>query len=306
MRLSEDKIKAGILHSDHDVRDAAAMYFSRSACRDPSILPLVIQAIEKYGWEQAFIVPPVAEGLPLSDETLPWVVKQLDSEDVRKDRTAFGRGWQGALVWLLCDADPNLLARHKSEIDGIKGLRKDDRTLIEMRVDLLNMKAESCWRELELIHGWLDTRPLQDVLPKSDFAEALRYIRNHWKELNVYVRDGRIPIDNNLVEQLMKQVAMGRKAWLFVCSVAGGEQSARMMTLVSSARRHDLDVRIYLKDVLDQLLAGCTDYHRLLPDVWKQSHREAVRQYRVEERRDKAERKQLEAARRRLAAHRLP
>ena len=182
MRLSEDKIKAGILHPDHDVRDAAAMYFSRSACRDPSILPLVIQAIEKYGWEQAFIVPPVAEGLPLSDETLPWVVKQLDSEDVRKDRTAFGRGWQGALVWLLCDADPNLLARHKSEIDGIKGLRKDDRTLIEMRVDLLNMKAESCWRELELIHGWLDTRPLQDVLPKSDFAEALRYIRNHWKD----------------------------------------------------------------------------------------------------------------------------
>ena len=175
-----------------------------------------------------------------------------------------------------------------------------------MRVDLLNMKAESCWRELELIHGWLDTRPLQDVLPKSDFAEALRYIRNHWKELNVYVRDGRIPIDNNLVEQLMKQVAMGRKAWLFVCSVAGGEQSARMMTLVSSARRHDLDVRIYLKDVLDQLLAGYTDYHRLLPDVWKQSHPEAVRQYRVEERRDKAERKQLEAARRRLAAHRLP
>ena len=54
----------------------------------------------------------------------------------------------------------------------------------------------------------------------------------------------------------MKQVAMGRKAWLFVCSVLGGEQSAKMMTLVSSARRHDLDVELYIKDVLDQLLAG--------------------------------------------------
>ena len=75
-----------------------------------------------------------------------------------------------------------------------------------------------------------------------------------------------------------------------------------MMTLVSSARRHDLDVGLYIKDVLDQLLAGSTDYQRLLPDVWKQSHPEAVREYRVEERRDKAERKQLEAARRRLAA----
>jgi transposase len=155
---------------------------------------------------------------------------------------------------------------------------------------------------LDAIQKWLASEPLGAVLPKSDFAEALRYLRNHWEALNVYIRDGRIPIDNNLVEQLMKQVAMGRKAWLFVCSVAGGEQSAKMMTLVSSARRHDLDVGLYVKDVLDQLLAGSTDYHSLLPNVWKQRHPEAVRAYRVEERRDKAERKQLNAARRRFAA----
>jgi transposase len=156
---------------------------------------------------------------------------------------------------------------------------------------------------LAAMKNWLDTRP--QVLPKSDFAEALRYLHNHWEALTVFVRDGRIPIDNNSVEQLMKQVATGRKAWLFVCNVAAGEQSARMMTLVSSARRHDLDVGLYLKDVLDQLLAGSTDYHRLLPDVWKQQHPEAVRQYRVEERRDKAERKQRQAAQRRLAAKAL-
>ena len=83
-----------------------------------------------------------------------------------------------------------------------------------------------------------------------------------------------------------------------------GRAKRQMMTLVSSARRHDLDVWVYIKDVLDQLLAGSTDYHSLLPDVWKQSHPEAVREYRVEERRDKAERKQLDAARRRLAARR--
>ena len=177
-----------------------------------------------------------------------------------------------------------------------KDLSWQDRQALRERESTVVLKA---------MRDWLDSRPLQDVLPKSDFAEALRYIHNHWEALNVYVHDGRIPIDNNAVEQLMKQVAMGRKAWLFVCSVAGGEQSARMMTLVSSARRHDLDVGLYLKDVLDQLLAGCTDYQRLLPDVWKQSHPEAIRQYRVEERRDKAERKQLEAARRRLAARDL-
>lgn len=177
-----------------------------------------------------------------------------------------------------------------------KELPWQERQALRQRESTIVLNAMKCW---------LDTRPLTEVLPKSDFAEALRYIRNHWQELNAYVRDGRIPIDNNSVEQLMKQVAMGRKAWLFVCGVAGGEQSAMMMTLVSSARRHDLDVGVYVKDVLDQLLAGCTDYDRLLPDVWKQSHPEAIREYRVEERRDKAERKQFQAARRRLAASQL-
>ena len=43
---------------------------------------------------------------------------------------------------------------------------------------------------------------------------------------------------------------------------AKGEQSAMMMTLVSSARRHDLDVGVYVKDMLEQLLAGSTDYDR--------------------------------------------
>jgi transposase len=174
-----------------------------------------------------------------------------------------------------------------------KELTWQDRQTLRLRESTLILAS---------LQKWLESRPLQEVLPKSDFAEALRYLRNHWEALNVYVSDGRIPIDNNSVEQLMKQVAMGRKAWLFVCSVAGGEQSAKMMTLVSSARRHDLDVELYIKDVLDQLLAGSTDYQRFLPDVWKQQHPEAIRVYRVEERRDKADRKQLNAARRRLAA----
>jgi transposase len=174
-----------------------------------------------------------------------------------------------------------------------KDMTWQDRQTLRLRESTIILKG---------IEDWLDTAPLNQVLPKSDFAEALRYIRNHWEALNVFVSNGWIPIDNNSVEQLMKQVAMGRKAWLFVCSVAGGEQSAQLMTLASSARRHDLEVWSYVKDVLDQLLAGSTDYHSLLPDVWKQTHPHAVRQYRVAERRDKADRKQLAAAGRRLAA----
>ena len=88
---------------------------------------------------------------------------------------------------------------------------------------------------------------------------------------------------------------------LFVGNVEAGQRSAMMMTLVSSAKRHDLDVAVYLKDVMDQLLDGSTDYDSLLPDHWKKQHPEAIREYRQEERRDKAERKQYRAAKRRLA-----
>jgi hypothetical protein len=158
---------------------------------------------------------------------------------------------------------------------------------------------------LNSIRKWLDSPVVAGVLPKSDFGEALRYIRNHWRALCRFVEDGRIPIDNNSVEQLMKQVALGRKAWLFVSNVAGGERSAKMMSLVSSARRHDLDSRAYIEDVLKQLLDGCTDYDRLLPDIWKRTHPEAIRVYRQEERRDKADRKQYNAARRRRLRRQL-
>lgn len=155
---------------------------------------------------------------------------------------------------------------------------------------------------LACIRKYIDSLNVTTALPKSDFAEAIRYINNHWDALCRYVNDGRIPIDNNRIEQLMKQVAMGRKAWLFVGNVEAGERSAMLMSLVSSAKRHDLDVWVYVKDILDQLLAGETDYEKLLPDRWKLDHPDAVRSYRVEERRDKAERKQLDAARRRLLA----
>ncbi len=185
--------------------------------------------------------------------------------------------------------------------------------IIKALYDIETRAKEMHWKQREQLRAressivlagikqWLASPVLNRVLPKSDFAEAAQYIRNHWVALNVFVSDGRIPIDNNYVEQLMKQVALGRKAWLFVGNVEAGERSAMMMTLASSAKRHDLDVGLYIKDVLDQLLAGCTDYQRLIPDQWKQRHPEAIRQYRQEERRDKAQRKQYRAAMRRVA-----
>ena len=162
---------------------------------------------------------------------------------------------------------------------------------LDQRLELRQSEARPIWNAIE---EWLEQvkfRTSNVILPKSDFAQALQYIRNHFDELKRYLNDASIPMDNNETEQLMKQVAVGRKNWLFAGSVKGGERSAGFLTLVSSALRNDLDIWRYVKDVLDQLLAGATDYEPFLPWHWAAKHPEAIRQYRVEERKDRADRK---------------
>lgn len=189
MRLSEEKIKQGILHPDRDVRDAAAIYFSRSACRDTSVLPLAIQAIEKYGWQHTFIVSSAIEGLPLSDENLSWVLKELRQNNFQGDTI-----WRGTLARLICDSNVGLLARHKSEVLEI--LDEEDRDWIDMRLDLLTVDTETCWRELESVCGEAselradpDTRygyALVEALARHDNAER---VLSYLAEKNINLDD---------------------------------------------------------------------------------------------------------------------
>jgi transposase len=184
------------------------------------------------------------------------------------------------------------MARELYDIeDRAKGLTAEQR---------LALRQRESRPVLSRIRDYLDQPAIRDALPKSDLAKATGYLRKHGELLEQYTCDGRCPIDNNDVEQLMKQVALGRKNWLFVGSVAGGQRAATLMTIVSSAIRNDLDVAVYLKDVLDQLLAGSTDYASLCPHVWKLTHPAAIRTYRVDERRNAVDRKRVRRARRRL------
>jgi transposase len=171
------------------------------------------------------------------------------------------------------------------------------------RLALRQAEATPIWQAIDEL---LQSDRFQRLTPKSDLAQAVNYLRNHWNELRVYLDDGLLPMDNNEVEQLMKQVAIGRKNWLFCGSVAAGERAADLLTLTSSAIRNQLDVWAYIKDVLDQLLAGQTDYASLRPDRWAAAHPEAIRVYRKEERRDRADRTQRRRAARRLKAKTLP
>lgn len=178
--------------------------------------------------------------------------------------------------------------------DRARPLSTDDRQTLRAA------EAPPVW---ERLRDLVDGEAAKRLLPKDRLAEAFQYLRNHWEALRVYLGDGRVPIDNNDVEQLMKQVAVGRKNWLFIGSVAAGARAADFLTLVSSALRNDLDVYVYLKAVLDALLAGSPDdaslYASLRPDRWALAHPDAIRQYRQEERRDRYEAKTTRRAARR-------
>lgn len=149
MRLSEDKIKAGILHPEKDVRSEAVLYFSRSYTRDDSVLPLAIQAVEQYGWDKAFAVSQCMEGLPLNDATLAWVLAQLQHDDAKKPNPY---GWPArwhTLNSLLSNADADLLSRHKQAILDVKSIEAEVQSIVAQRIAMLSRDANTCWRELD-------------------------------------------------------------------------------------------------------------------------------------------------------------
>jgi len=171
----------------------------------------------------------------------------------------------------------------------------------EARLALRQGESRPIW---EKMRNYMASDVVGNVMPKEPFGQALTYLRNQFDHLLVHLDDGLMPIDNNDAEQLMKQVALGRKNWMFIGSVDAGYRAADLMSLVSSAERNDLDVFPYVKDVLYRLLTGETNYESLRPDVWKQAHPEAIRVYRVEERRSRADVQSIKRARRRLAKRR--
>lgn len=107
------------------------------------------------------------------------------------------------------------------------------------RLNLRQQESAAVWLRMR---EYLDSDLVKKLLPKEAISQAIGYINNHWAALHVYVSNAHVPIDNNLTEQLMKQVAIGRKNWLFIGSLAAGGRTADLMTLVSSAIRNDLHV----------------------------------------------------------------
>jgi transposase len=90
-------------------------------------------------------------------------------------------------------------------------------------------------------------------LPQSLLGIALDYALGQWKTLEVYLTDGRVEIDNNLVENAIRPTALGKKNWLFVGEAGAGDRGAILYTIIECCRRRGFDPYTYLREVLTRL-----------------------------------------------------
>jgi transposase len=111
-------------------------------------------------------------------------------------------------------------------------------------------------------------------LPQSQPGKACTYLLDQWPALQRFLDDGRLEIDNNLVENAIRPTALGKKNWLFFGAEDMGQRGAILYTLIESCRRLRLDPFAYLRDVLTRLPTATTrDLPNLTPAAWAKAQR---------------------------------
>jgi transposase len=116
------------------------------------------------------------------------------------------------------------------------------------------------------------------VLPKSGFGQAISYALDQWETLIRYVDEGRLEIDNNLIENAIRPTALGKKNFLFIGHPEAGWYSAVIYSLLGSCRRHGINPHEYLRDVLSRL-PSATNHQipELTPAAWAKAKKAAAR-----------------------------
>ena len=93
----------------------------------------------------------------------------------------------------------------------------------------------------------------KNVLPKSAAGEACTYTVNLWKKLTRFLEYPELELSNNLAENSMRGVALGRKNWIHIGSQQAGPRVAALLSVVESCRRLRIPVREYLNEILPGL-----------------------------------------------------
>ena len=124
---------------------------------------------------------------------------------------------------------------------------------------------------------WLRAK-LALISQKGKLADAIRYALSRWDGLTRFIDDGRIELDNNVVERSIRPITLNRKNALFAGSDGGAEHWAIIAALVETCKLNDVDPLAYLTDALTRIVNGHpnSDIDQLLPWAYRRYDLKAV------------------------------
>jgi transposase len=157
------------------------------------------------------------------------------------------------------------LLKQIANLYGIEKQLRDQRAGPRLRLHIRETQSrpifERLYKAIEIM------RPKH--LPQSAFGKAMTYASNQRPELEQYLMDGRIEIDNNLVENAIRPTAIGKKNFMFFGSAEAGQRGAILYTIVESCRRRGIDPLAYLSDVLTRLPSmKISEVKNITPSAW--------------------------------------
>ncbi len=157
-------------------------------------------------------------------------------------------------------------------MDQIQVLYKIERKAREREINFETRKryrqlyAKPILQELE---DWLKEN-ISQTLPKSAIGKAIAYTLNLWTKLRAYVDDGKYEIDNNLIENAIRPLALGRKNYLFAGSHKAAQRAAMMYSFFATCKINNTEPLAWLTDVLNRIPDHkANKLTELLPQNWK-------------------------------------
>ncbi|HEV2210264.1 MAG TPA: IS66 family transposase [Verrucomicrobiae bacterium] len=115
-------------------------------------------------------------------------------------------------------------------------------------------------------------------LPQGLLGKAIDYMLVRWESFTRFLTDGRLEIDNNLIENAIRPTAIGKKNWLFIGAPEAGQRSAIIYTLLGCCRRQGINPYEYFRDLITRLPAAkITEIKQFVPSAWLKAHNQSQR-----------------------------
>ena len=133
---------------------------------------------------------------------------------------------------------------------------------------LLALRQEQAVPVLASLKAWM-IEHYPKVLPQSAIGKAIFYSLQRWDKLSIYTTNARLHIDNNLVENAIRPVAIGRKNYLFAGSHEGARRAAMLYSFLGTCKINNINPFEWLRDILSRIPSHSVNkLEELLPHKW--------------------------------------